>query len=69
MSGKVEEVTSVSFLVFFYVYITTQDLAGGSAWLGAVRLSISCRQSSNTLPVSNGIQHQQNEARIDVGTY
>lgn len=69
MSGKVEEMISVSFLVFFYVYITTQDLAGGSAWLGAVRFSISCRQSSNTLPVSNSTQHQQNEARIYVGTY
>lgn len=57
MSGKVEEMTSVSFLFFFNVYITTQDLAWGSAWLGAVRFSISCRQSSNTLPVSNGTQH------------
>lgn len=57
MSGKVEAMTSVSFLFLFYVYITTQDLAWGSAWLGAVRFSISCRQSSNTLPVSNGTQH------------
>ena len=69
MSGKVEEMTSVSFLFFFNVYITTQDLAWGSAWLGAVRFSISCRQSSNTLPVSNGTQHQRSEARIYVGTY
>ena len=69
MSGKVEEMTSVSFLFFFNVYITIQDLAWGSAWLGAVRFSISCRQSSNTLPVSNGTQHQQNETRTYVDTY
>lgn len=31
--------------------MSMQDLAGGSAWFGAVSLSISCKQSSKTLPV------------------
>ena len=33
------------------VYMRTHDLVGGSAWLGAVIFSISCKQSSKTLPM------------------
>ena len=61
-TARKKDIKAINNLSFVF-YMSMQDLAGGSAWFGAVSLSISCKQSSKTLPAYGKKEILDNDKR------
>ena len=61
-TARKKDIKAINNLSFVF-YMSMQDLAGGSAWFGAVSLSISCKQSSKTLPAHRKMDILDNDKK------